>query len=185
MLTALNKDLKPFEELITSFSKGELKPHVEEHDRFPFGTLDVNLIEDAFRKIFDLGFLGIMLPEKFSGIGQGISAMCMMLGHVAEVDASYSLIILTSSLSQQIILSAGAEEIAEKIYPSANSAREYLVAFRLSPIPLRQQFCPRFHPAAKAIRLPASLIISCWATSRIGLSCRPGPPAARAIPSSW
>ena len=129
MLTALNKDLKPFEELITSFSKGELKPHVEEHDRFPFGTLDVNLIEDAFRKIFDLGFLGIMLPEKFSGIGQGISTMCMMLGHVAEVDASYSLIILTSSLSQQIILNAGAEETAEKIYPSANSAREYLIAF--------------------------------------------------------
>ena len=142
MLTALNKDLKPFEDLITSFSRGELKPHVEEHDRFPFGALDSGVIEEAFSKIFDLGFLGIMLPEKYSGIGQGISAMCMMLGHVAEVDASYALIILTSALSQQIILNAGADGIAEKIYPEATSARDYLIAF------------PSFTDPAQAATLP-------------------------------
>ncbi|KQC08153.1 MAG: hypothetical protein APR62_05290 [Smithella sp. SDB] len=129
MLTALNKDLKPFEELITKFSKDELKPHVEEHDRYPFGTLDTNIIESGFHRIYDLGFLGIMLPEKYAGIGQGISAMCMMLGHVAEVDASYSLIIFTSGMSQQIILNADADGIAEKIYPIAKNAQEYLVAF--------------------------------------------------------
>jgi alkylation response protein AidB-like acyl-CoA dehydrogenase len=129
MLTALNKDLKPFEELITKFSKDELKPHVEEHDRYPFGALGTDVIEEGFQKIYDTGFLGIMLPEKYAGIGQGISAMCMMLGHVAEVDASYSLIILTSALSQQIILNAGANDIAEKIYPNAKNAKEYLVAF--------------------------------------------------------
>jgi alkylation response protein AidB-like acyl-CoA dehydrogenase len=126
MLTALNKDLKPFEELITKFSKDELKPHVEEHDRYPFGALSTDVIEEGFQKIYDTGFLGIMLPEKYAGIGQGISAMCMMLGHVAEVDASYSLIILTSALSQQIILNAGASGIAEKIYPNAKNAKEYL-----------------------------------------------------------
>ncbi|MDD5344530.1 MAG: acyl-CoA/acyl-ACP dehydrogenase [Smithella sp.] len=129
MLTALNKDLKPFEELITKFSKDELKPHVEEHDRYPFGKLDTDVIEEGFQKIYDMGFLGIMMPEKYAGIGQGISAMCMMLGHVAEVDASYSLIILTSALSQQIILNANANGIAEKIYPNAKNAKEYLVAF--------------------------------------------------------
>lgn len=129
MLTALNKDLKPFEELITKFSKDELKPHVEEHDRYPFGALGADVIEEGFQKIYDTGFLGIMLPEKYAGIGQGISAMCMMLGHVAEVDASYSLIILTSALSQQIILNANANGIAEKIYPNAKNAKEYLVAF--------------------------------------------------------
>ncbi|PKN39071.1 MAG: acyl-CoA dehydrogenase [Deltaproteobacteria bacterium HGW-Deltaproteobacteria-2] len=129
MLTALNKDLKPFEELITKFSKDELKPHVEEHDRYPFGKLDTELIENVFHNIYNLGFLGIMLPEKYAGIGQGISTMCMMLGHVAEVDASYSLIIFTSAMSQQIILNAGSDEIAKKIYPVVTNAREYLVAF--------------------------------------------------------
>jgi len=129
MITALNKDLKPFEDLITSFSKGQLKPHVEEHDRYPFGNLDPDVIEEAFHKIYELGFLGIMLPEKFGGIGQSISTLCMMLGHVAEVDASYSLIIFTSSMSQEIILEAGAERLAEKIFLNANSSRDYLVAY--------------------------------------------------------
>ncbi|HPW68373.1 MAG: acyl-CoA dehydrogenase family protein [Desulfomonilia bacterium] len=129
MLTALNNDLKPFEDLITKFSREELKPHVEVRDRYPFGDLDDDVIEAGFRKIYDLGFLGIMLPEKYAGIGQGISAMCMMLGHVAEVDASYSLIIFTSAMSQQVILNADADEIAEKIYPKAKDAKEYLVAF--------------------------------------------------------
>jgi len=129
MITALNKDLKPFEDLITSFSKKELKPNVGEHDRYPFGKLADDVIESAFHKIYDLGFLGIMLPEKYGGIGQGISALCMMLGHIAEVDASYSLIIFTSSLSQEIILEAGADKIAENLFLNASTARDYLIAF--------------------------------------------------------
>lgn len=129
MITKLNKDLQPFEELITKFSREELKPRVIEHDRYPFGNLDTDVIESGFQKIHDLGFLGIMLPEKYSGIGQSISAMCMMLGHVAEVDASFSLIILTSALSQQIILNAQGDGIAEKIFPEAKNAKEYLIAF--------------------------------------------------------
>jgi len=157
MLTALNKDLKPFEDLITSFSRGELKPYVEEHDRFPFGTLDSNLIEEAFSKIFDLGFLGIMLPEKYSGIGQGISAMCMMLGHVAEVDASYSLIILTSALSQQVILNAGADEIAEKTYPEAASARDYLIAFPSFTDPGQAEALPQASASGKGYTLTGKL----------------------------
>lgn len=157
MLTALNKDLKPFEDLITSYARGELKPHVEEHDRYPFGALDTLVIEEAFHKIYELGFLGIMLPEKYSGIGQGISAMCMMLGHVAEVDASYSLIILTSALSQQIILNAGADAIAEEIYPNAKGAKEYLVAFPSFADPGQSKLLSHAEPSDKGYTLSGKL----------------------------
>lgn len=157
MLTALNKDLKPFEELITKFSKEELKPHVEEHDRYPFGKLDTELIENVFHNIYDLGFLGIMLPEKYAGIGQGISTMCMMLGHVAEVDASYSLIILTSAISQQIILNAGADEIAEKIYPVVTNAREYLIAFPSFTDPSQAAALPQVSSSGKGYTLTGKL----------------------------
>lgn len=145
MLTALNKELQPFEDLITSFSKEELKPNVEEHDRYPFIDLDAHVIEDAFQKIYDLGFLGIMLPEKYGGIEQGISTLCMMLGHVAEVDASYALIIFTSSLAQEIILEAGADEIAMDVFPNAATAREYLLAF------------PSFYNPGQAVKLPQAV----------------------------
>ena len=157
MLTALNKDLKPFEDLIISYAKGELKPHVEEHDKYPFGTLDIDVIESAFHKIYDLGFMGIMLPEKYAGIGQGISAMCMMLGHLAEVDASYSLIIFTSALSQQIILSAKADGIAEKIYPNADKAQDYLIAFPSFTNPGQATELPKASSSGKGYTLKGKL----------------------------
>lgn len=157
MLTALNKDLKPFEELIISYTKGELKPHVEEHDRYPFGTRDANVIASDFLKLYELGFLGIMMPEEYNGIGQGISAMCMMLGHVAEVDASYALIILTSALSQQIILNAGAKGIAENIYPNAKSAREYLIAYPSFTDPGQEATLPQVSSSGKGYRLSGKL----------------------------
>ncbi len=157
MLTALNNDLKPFEDLITKFSREELKPHVEVHDRYPFGDLDVDVIEAGFNKIYDLGFLGIMLPEKYTGIGQGISTLCMMLGHVAEVDASYSLIIFTSALSQEIILSAQADSIAERIYPKAKDAKEYLVAFPSFTDPGQSKTLPEASPSGKGYTLTGKL----------------------------
>jgi alkylation response protein AidB-like acyl-CoA dehydrogenase len=157
MITQMNKDLKPFEDLITSFSKGQLKPHVEERDRYPFGNLDADVIEEAFQKIYDLGFLGIMLPEKYGGIGQGISNLCMMLGHVAEVDASYSLIIFTSSMSQQIILDAGAEGIAERIFGNAKAAREYLMAFPSFTNPGQTTSLPKATSSGKGYTLTGKL----------------------------
>ncbi len=157
MLTALNKDLKPFEDLITSYAKSDLKPSIEEHDRYPYGSLDVDVIETSFRKIYELGFLGIMLPEKYAGIGQGISVLCMMLGHVAEVDASYCLNIFTSALSQQIILKAGAEEIAEKVYLSAETAQEYLVAFPSFTDPGQSRILPNAISSGKGYVLTGKL----------------------------
>ncbi len=157
MLTALNNDLKPFEDLITKFSREELKPHVEVHDRYPFGNLDAGIIESGFHKIYDLGFLGIMLPEKYAGIGQGISTLCMMLGHVAEVDASYSLIIFTSALSQEIILNAQVGGIAEKIYPKAKDAKEYLVAFPSFTDPGQSKILPEALSSGKGYTLTGKL----------------------------
>ena len=157
MLTALNNDLKPFEDLITKFSREELKPHVEVHDRYPFGDLDAGVIESGFHKIYDLGFLGIMLPEKYARIGQGISTLCMMLRHVAEVDASYSLIIFTSALSQEIILNAQADGIAEKIYPKAKDAKEYLVAFPSFTDPSQSNTLPEASSSGKGYTLTGKL----------------------------
>ncbi len=157
MITALNKDLKPFEDMIMSFAKGELKPNVEEHDRYPFGNLDAEVIEGAFQKIYDMGFLGILLPEKFGGIDQGISALCMLLTHIAEVDASYALIVFTNSMSQKIILEAEAETIAEKIFPNANTSREYLIAYPSFCNPSQIVTLPQATSSGKSYKLTGRL----------------------------
>lgn len=129
MITALNEDMKPFEEMVLSFVKGELKPHVEERDRYPFGHLDVEMIENPFHQIYELGFLGVLLPEKFGGIHQGISVLSLLISRIAEVDASYALLVFTHHMSQQIILEAGADKIAEKIYLQAKTAQDCIVAY--------------------------------------------------------
>lgn len=180
MLTALNKDLKPFEDMITSFSADVLKPHVEENDHYPFGNLAVDVIEKAFEQIYNLGCLGVMLPEKYNGIEQGISALCMMLGHVAEVDASFSLIIFTSSLSQEIILQAGADDIAMQVFPNAKTAKEYLIAFPSFNDPGQIADLPKAASSGKGYKLTGKLDylvlgnFSHWAVIPAKVNNKPG-----------
>mgnify|MGYP000936506276 CR=1 FL=1 len=68
MLTSFRSDLKPFEELARSFAARELAKDVEERDRHPFGEFSHGLLDKAF----EVGFLGVVLPEKQGGIGGGI-----------------------------------------------------------------------------------------------------------------
>ena len=121
MLTTLNKDLKPFEELAGSFAAKELTKKVEEHDRYPFGDFFTGVVD----KMYDVGFLGVVLPEKQGGIGGTISTLCV----ICRADSSAGGIIFTNALAQEIILSCGGDALAKKIFPKASSASGILVAF--------------------------------------------------------
>ena len=180
LITALNKDLNPFEDLITSFSTDTLRDNIVEHDRYPFGDLSTNVIESAFQQIYELGFLGIMLPEKCGGIGQGISTLCMMLGHISEVDASYALFVFTSSFSQEIILEAGAEDMAMKVFMNAKTAQDYLVAFPSFDDPGQIAKLPQAVSSGNGYKLTGKLEYlvlgnySKWAIIPAGVNNKPG-----------
>jgi alkylation response protein AidB-like acyl-CoA dehydrogenase len=125
MLTSFRNDLKPIADLAQSFAARELAGKTEEHDRYPFGEFYDHVLDKAH----EVGFLGAILPESLGGIGGDIGTLCVILQNICQVDASLGGIIFTNAMVQEIILAAGAMDIAREIFPGAVSPREFLVAF--------------------------------------------------------
>jgi alkylation response protein AidB-like acyl-CoA dehydrogenase len=125
MIILLNEEMKSFEDLASSFASKELSPHREESDRFPFAPFN----NDILAKAHGVGFLCITLSEDLGGIGQGISALCVILECLCRMDASLGSIIFTSTLSQEIIIRAGREDVLRNITSSAGGPKDLLIAF--------------------------------------------------------
>lgn len=125
MLSTYKTELKPFDDLARSFAAKELTGKTEQHDRFPFASFFQTVLEKAY----EVGFLGIMLPEKLGGIGGDISTLSVILMNVCSADASLGGIIFTNALSQEVMLAAKADKIMADIFPKASSCPEFLVSF--------------------------------------------------------
>ena len=140
MLTTIKCELKSFEDLAHSFAAKELAANREEHDRYPFGPF----FDSVVTKAHEVGLLGATLPEECGGIGQDISALCIILDHISAADASLAGIIFTNALSQEIILAAGNKDLLADMMGKANDANAALIA------------CPSFaNPAETGVTLEA------------------------------
>ncbi len=125
MLTSIKCELKSFEDLAHSFAVKELSANRDANDRYPFGPF----FETVLTKAHEVGILGATLPERCGGIGQDMSALCVILKHICEVDASPGGIIFTNALAQEIMLAAGSHDILSGIMTQAADARSALIAF--------------------------------------------------------
>ena len=140
MLTTVKCELKSFEDLAHSFAAKELAANREEHDRYPFGPL----FDSVIAKAHEVGLLGATLPEECGGIGQDISALCIILDHISAADASLGGVIFTNALSQEIMLAAENKEELSSIMGQASNANAALIA------------CPSFaNPTETGISLEA------------------------------
>ncbi len=153
MLTSFNSDLKPFEDLAQSFAAKELSKKTEEYDRYPFG----DFFEDVLSKAYEVGFLGVMLPEEFGGIGGNIGTLCVILDNICRADSSLGGILFTNALAQEILLTAHAEWLAKGIFAKATTAREFLVAFPSYTDPSHSDEIPGFSKSRKGYTLTGKL----------------------------
>jgi len=124
MLATMKCELKSFEDLAHSFAAKELSANTDTNDRYPFGPFFETVVEKAY----GVGLLGATLPEECGGIGQGMSALCVILEHISAVDASLGGIIFTNALAQEIMLAAGAKDILAGVMGEATDARSALIA---------------------------------------------------------
>ncbi len=125
MLTTIKSELKSFEELARSFAVKELAANRKANDRYPFGPF----FDSVIAKAYEVGLLGITLPEECGGIGQGMSALCIILDRISAVDASLSGIIFTNALAHEIMLSAGSKDVLKDIMERAAGAGSVLIAY--------------------------------------------------------
>ncbi|MEQ1885731.1 MAG: acyl-CoA dehydrogenase [Bryobacteraceae bacterium] len=101
---------------IRHFAEREIRPHVMEWDEAQHFPLDV------FRKVGDLGVLGVVFPEEYGGTGGSYIDYFLIVEELARVDPSFALSVAAHiSLCTNHIYTAGSEEQKKTYLPKLTS----------------------------------------------------------------
>src|SRR5690349_4892805 len=105
----LNNEQKMLRDAARDFAQKEISPIAAEFDEsgeFPHATI---------KKMGELGFMGIEVPEQYGGAGMDALSYILALEEICKVDASHGVIMsVNNSLYCQGILKFGTEEQKNK-----------------------------------------------------------------------
>jgi alkylation response protein AidB-like acyl-CoA dehydrogenase len=125
-LTPLTEEQRAIQLTAREFARRELAPHVDRWDR------DAHFEPAVIHQLAELGFLGMMVPERFDGLGVDTLTYLVALEEIAAVDASTAVLMsVHNSLPTQMLLRWGSDDQQERfLRPMARG--ELLGAFALS-----------------------------------------------------
>lgn len=111
--------MRMVQEMARNFAEKEIKPVVMKYDEsqeFPF---------EIIKKLGDLGFLGVMVPEVFGGAGFGYLEYITIIEEISKVDPSIGLSIAAhNSLCTNHICTFGNEDQKKRYLPDLASGRK-------------------------------------------------------------
>ena len=109
MFDFITEEHKMIQQEARRFAQNEVAPVAEHHDHtgeFPIKTV---------RKMGELGFMGIEVPEEYGGIGMDTLAYSLALTEICKADASHGTVMsVNNSLYCHGILKFGTEEQIQK-----------------------------------------------------------------------
>ncbi len=112
--------------VVRDFADAEIRPHVMEWDEAQHFPLDV------FRKLGDLGFLGVLFPEEYGGAGLAYADYAAIVEELAAVDGSIALSLAAhNSLGSNHVFQFGTEAQRRRYIPKLASG-EWLAAWGLT-----------------------------------------------------
>ena len=125
-LLALTEEQREIQRLARDFAVAEIEPFADEWDR------TAHFEKTIVRKLGDLGFLGMLIPEEYDGLGGDTLTYLLALEEIAAVDASTAVLMsVHNSLPTQMILRWGTAAQKDRfLRPMARG--EMLGAFALS-----------------------------------------------------
>ncbi|HVX40134.1 MAG TPA: acyl-CoA dehydrogenase [Gemmatimonadaceae bacterium] len=125
-LTPLTEEQRAIQKTARDFALAEIAPHTVEWDREAY--FEPSLVG----KLGELGFLGMMIPEEYGGLGLDTLTYLVALEEIAIIDASVAVMLsVHNSLPTQMLLRWGSENQKEEfLKPMARGER--LGAFALS-----------------------------------------------------
>ena len=124
-LTVLSEEELMFRDAVREFAESEVRPHVEEMDAA--GQFRTEIIP----KFFELGLMGIEVPEKWGGTDGTIFLAMLAIEELARVDASAAIYVdVHNTLVNNAILRWASEEQKARLFPRLTS--DVLGAFALS-----------------------------------------------------
>ncbi|MEZ4594386.1 MAG: acyl-CoA dehydrogenase family protein [Chloroflexota bacterium] len=119
MFDFITEEHKMIQQEARRFAQNEVAPIAEHHDQtaeFPINTV---------RKMGELGFMGIEVPEEYGGIGMDTLAYSLALTEICKADASHGTVMsVNNSLYCHGILKFGTEEQIQKyVVPVASGEK--------------------------------------------------------------
>src|SRR3954463_8751163 len=125
-LHPLTEEQSEVQKLAREFARAEIAPHSAEWDQKAY--FEPSLVG----KLGQLGFLGMMLPEAYDGLGADTGTYLIALEEIAAADASVAVLMsVHNSLPTQMILRYGSEEQKNRFLKKM-ARGEILGAFALS-----------------------------------------------------
>ncbi len=124
-LTVLSEEELMFRDAVREFAESEVRPHVEEMDAAG------QFRKDIIPKFFEMGLMGIEVPEKWGGADGTIFLAMLAIEELARVDASAAIYVdVHNTLVNNAILRWASEEQKARLFPRLTT--DLLGAFALS-----------------------------------------------------
>jgi alkylation response protein AidB-like acyl-CoA dehydrogenase len=106
---SLTDDQQQLRRTVREFAEAEIAPHVMEWDeasQFP---------SELIPKLAEMGFLGVIFPEKYGGAGMGYVEYALIIEELSRVDGSVGIIVAAhNSLCSNHIYKFGTEQQKQK-----------------------------------------------------------------------
>jgi len=124
-LTVLSEEEVMFRDAVREFAETEIRPHVQSMDEA------AQFRADIIPKFFELGLMGIEVPETFGGSSGTIFMAVLAIEELARVDASAAIYVdVHNTLVNNALLRWGSPEQQSRYFPQLTSG--LLGAFALS-----------------------------------------------------
>ena len=124
-LTTLSEEETMFRDAVRDFAEAEVRPHVSEMDEA--GKFNTDIIP----RFFEMGLMGIEVPEALGGSAGGIFLAVLAIEALAQVDASAAIYVdVHNTLVNNAILRWASDEQKQRYFPRLTS--DMLGAFALS-----------------------------------------------------
>jgi short/branched chain acyl-CoA dehydrogenase len=124
-LTDLSEDEKLFQETVRSFADEKIRPLVSQMDR------DQAMPRDLIDACFELGLMGIEIPETFGGAASTFFMSVLVVEELARVDASIAVLVdVQNTLFNNALLRWGTDAQKAKYFPKLSS--RWVGAYALS-----------------------------------------------------
>lgn len=124
-LTQLTEDEQMLRDAAAEFADSMIKPKVHEMDEA------AKLDKDLIKQFFDMGFMGIEIPEEYQGGGGSFFMSIVAIEQISRVDASVGVFMdVQNTLVNNAFLNWGSDEVKKKYLPQL--ATEKVGAYCLS-----------------------------------------------------
>ncbi|MFU8806558.1 MAG: acyl-CoA dehydrogenase [Bradymonadaceae bacterium] len=124
-LTRFSEDETIFQEAVRGFAQAEIGPHVQKMDEHQ--VLETSIIE----KCFQMGLMGIEVPEQYGGSGSTFTTAILAIEELAAVDPSVSVFVdVQNTLVNNALIRWASEGLKEKYLP--RMCAEWVGSYALS-----------------------------------------------------